>query len=57
MSRSFSSSSATGAGNGTTCPVDIRLPGSIAFLIRSSTGSMPSACASLSICASWAKAT
>ena len=47
--------SATGIEPSSTCPVGSVSPGSIAFSSRSSIGSMPSASASLSICASAAK--
>ena len=47
--------SSTGAVPVMTCPVISRSPVFSAFCSRSSTGSMPSAAASLSICASWAK--
>ena len=57
MPRSSSSSSRTGAGPSTTWPVGSRSPVAMAFTIRSSTGSMPSAAASRSICDSWANAT
>ena len=57
MARTRSSSSATGAGSPTRWPVGMRLSGPMALRIRRSTGSMSSAAASLSICASWAKAT
>ena len=57
MARRRSSSSRTGAGPLTACPVMIGIPVSSALRTRSSTGSMPSASASRSICDSWAKAT
>ena len=47
--------SATGSEPVIFCPVGIRSPGASAFRSRSSTGSIPSAAASLSICASAAK--
>ena len=47
--------SATGRAPVSTWPVDSVSPGASAFSSRSSTGSMPSAAASLSICASAAK--
>ena len=50
------SSSATGAGLSMSWPVGACAPSDIAFRIRSSTGSMPSAAAPLSICASYANA-
>ena len=55
MSRTRSSSSATGAGQRTAAPVGSVEPVLIALRSRSSTGSISSAAASLSICASWAK--
>ena len=47
--------SATGKAPVIVWPVGSTSPGSSAFSSRSSTGSMSSAAASLSICASWAK--
>ena len=56
MSRTVRSSSATGAGLSTICPVGASQPSSIALRQRTSTGSSPSTAASLSICASCANA-
>ena len=50
--RTKSRISATGAAESTTCPVGITDPSRIALRIRKSTGSIPSAAASLSIWAS-----
>ena len=55
MSRTRVSSSATGAGQRTVAPVGSVEPVCIALRSRSSTGSISSAAASLSICASCAK--
>src|SRR4051812_12507124 len=49
------SSSSTGAGQLIGAPVGMEEPVSMALRRRSSTGSISSAAASLSICASWAK--
>jgi hypothetical protein len=56
IARRRSSSSATGAGSGMSWPVIRRCPGAIALRIRSSTGSISSAAASLSIWDSCANA-
>ena len=53
--RTDSSSSRTGAGQLIAAPVGIDVPVAMALRSRSSTGSIPSAAASLSICASCAK--
>ena len=51
----LSSSSTTGAGEVIGAPVGMIVPSEAALRLRSSTGSISSAAASLSICASWAK--